>query len=80
MANESLDQYKLREAKESAVQALKDIKSLEGRFTVLEQREAVRDVKMIALKASADRNSALVGAMIVAIVGAALGVFFGVGR
>ena len=78
--NESLDQYKLREAKESATQALKDIKSLDGRFTALEQREAVRDVKMIALKAAADRNSALVAAMIIAIVGAALSVFFGVGR
>jgi hypothetical protein len=80
MANESLDQYKLREAKESASQALLDIQSLRNEFTELKQREAVRDVKMIALKASADRNSALVGAMIMAIVGAALGVFFGVGR
>jgi hypothetical protein len=80
MADESLDQYKLREAKESASQALLDIKALDGRFTAMEQREAVRDVKMIALKAAADRNSALVGAMILAIVAAALGVFFGVGR
>ncbi len=80
MVNESLDQYKLREAKESASQALLDIQTLRKEFGDLKEREAVRDVKMIALKASADRNSALVGAMIVAIVAAALGVFFGVGR
>jgi hypothetical protein len=80
MASDSLDEYRLNEAKRSAEQALDDIRDLDQRVTAYEKREAVRDVTMLALKASTDRNSALVGAMILAIVAAALGVFFGVGR
>jgi len=73
MADESLDEYRLGQVESRATNHSK-------RLAELEKREEVRDVKMIALKASADRNSALVAGMILAIVTAALGVFFGVGR
>jgi hypothetical protein len=73
MANESLDEYRLRQVEEST-------KNQGERLGALEKREELRDVTMLALKASTDRNSVLVAGMILAIVGAALSVFFGVGR
>jgi len=73
MGDDTLDQYRLTETEKRSKDAIKRVGDLEG-------REAVRDVKVAAMTAALNRNSAFTGAVVLAIVAAALGVIFGVGK
>lgn len=72
MGNE-VDQYILKETEDRS-------KENKRRIDGLERREEKRELMVSGLKAAVKQNNAMLGAIILAIIGAALAVFFGVGH